>query len=117
MRTLFQPLLAMLLIALPLAAPPARAADLDERQALAKAVDILKSDPYGDTAAAVVANITERQWRPRRETVCGGGATMVWAFHVVVKNAKNHDGGPIDGWLVIDGRSGRIVCANLPFLD
>ncbi len=112
MRIVFPTLLAALLLT-----TPALAADLTERLALAKAVNILRGDPYGDTDARITANITERQWRPRRETVCGGGASMVWAFHVVVKDAEDHDGGPIDGWLVIDGRSGRIVCANLPFLD
>jgi hypothetical protein len=35
---------------------------------------------------------------------------------VVVPKAKNHDNA-IDGWLVIEARSGRLVCANLPFLD
>ena len=112
MRALFSALVLTLALA-----TPALAADLSEKQALAKAVAILKGDPYGDTPTQVTANIRERQWRPRRETVCGGGATMVWAFHVVVPAAKDHDGGPIDGWLVIDGGSGRIVCANLPFLD
>jgi hypothetical protein len=49
--------------------------------------------------------------------VCGGGDSAVWAFHVVVPPAKDRDGGPIDGWIVIDAKSGRLVCANLPFLD
>lgn len=112
MRLVFPTLLAALVLA-----GPAFAAELTEKQALAKAVSILKGDPYGDTGAQVTANITERRLGPRKETVCGGGASMVWAFHVVVKAAKDHDGGPIDGWLVIDAGSGRLVCANLPFLD
>ncbi len=113
MRTLLSALLA----AVALSVLPASAAEITEKQALAKAVDILKGDPYGDTTAQVVGNITERRLGPRRDTPCGGGDSPVWAFHVVVKAAKDHDGGPIDGWLVIDGRSGRLVCANLPFLD
>lgn len=113
MRTLFRTILAAFLVA----SLPALAADLTEKQALAKAVSILKGDPYGDTTARVVANISERRLMPRRDTVCGGGASPVWAFHVVVTDAKDHDGSPIDGWLVIDARSGRLVCANLPFLD
>lgn len=108
--------LPTLLTALVLATP-ALAADLTEKQALAKAVSILKGDPYGDDAPQVLANITERRLGPRKDTVCGGGASPVWAFHVVVKTAEDHDGGPIDGWLVIDAKSGRLVCANLPFLD
>lgn len=108
--------LPLLFVALVVAAPVA-AAELGEKQALAKAVEILKGDPYGDTAAEVAANITERKLGPRSATVCGGGASPVWAFHVVVSKAADHDGGPIDGWLVIDAKSGRMVCANLPFLD
>jgi hypothetical protein len=110
-------LLSAALTALLVVAAPVCAAELTEKQALAKAVAILKGDPYGDTTAAVTAHITERKRGPRRETVCGGGASPAWAFHVVVTDAPNHDGGPIDGWLVVDAVSGRIVCANLPFLD
>ena len=109
--------LLLLLAGVVLATAGVALADVTEKQALAKAVDILKGDPYGDSAAAVTANITERKLGPRSETVCGGGASPVWAFHVVVKAAKDHDGGPIDGWLVIDVKTGRLVCANLPFLD
>ena len=94
----------------------ARAAELAEPQALAKAVDILKGDPYGSTSAQVTANIVERRRAPRRSTVCGGGDSMVWAFRVVVPKGPQRDD-PIDGWLVIDARSGRLVCASLPFLD
>ena len=93
------------------------AGPLAEKQALAKAVAILKGDPYGDTPAAVAANITERRLMPRRDSVCGGGATPVWAFRVVIGKPLNNPDSPIDGWLVIDATSGRTVCATLPFLD
>ena len=109
-------LLFLLSVALLTAATPAHA-DVTEQQALDKAVGILKGDPYGDTERRVLANITERKLVPRSATVCGGGSSPVWAFHVVVKRAADHDGGPIDGWLVIDVKTGRLVCANLPFLD
>lgn len=113
MRTLLRTLFAGLL----LATVPALAADLTEKQAFAKAIDILKGDPYGATAPQVAANITERRLGPRSTTVCGGGASPVWAFHVVVPRPVTNPDGRIDGWLVIDARSGRLVCANLPFLD
>ncbi|MDK9694861.1 MAG: hypothetical protein OEL76_00545 [Siculibacillus sp.] len=103
--------------AMPLLASPLSAAEITEKRALARAVEILKGDPYGDDERQVLANITERRFGPRSATVCGGGASPVWAFRVVVKAARDHDGGPIDGWLVIDGKTGRLVCANLPFLD
>jgi hypothetical protein len=111
MRTI----IAVVAIAL-LMTPLANAAELTEQQALAKAVGILKGDPYGSTSAEVTANVVQRRLGPRRTTVCGGGETAVWAFHVVVPKAKNRDNA-IDGWLVIEARSGRLVCASLPFLD
>ena len=107
---------AVLLVAFAMGAVPGTAAGLEEKQALAKAVEILKGDPYGETAAQVAANIKERRRAPRRDTVCGGGAAQAWAFHVVVAHAPGQDG-PIDGWLVIDASSGKTVCATLPFLD
>lgn len=97
--------------------PGSLAGPLSEKAALAEAVGILQGDPYGDDAAGVVANIRERRLTARSDTVCGGGATQVWAFHVVVEHPKTNPEGRIDGWLVIDAVRGRIVCANLPFLD
>lgn len=93
------------------------AKDLGEKQAVAKAVAILKGNPYGDTDAEVVANIRERRLGPRSASVCGGGASPVWSFHVVVPEPGGDPEAKIDGWLVIDAASGRLVCAALPFLD
>ena len=93
-----------------------RAAELGEKAAVKRAVAILKGNPYGETDAEVVAALRERRLGPRADTVCGGGATRVWSFHVVVPQPAG-DASPIDGWLVIDATSGRIVCANLPMLD
>jgi hypothetical protein len=90
---------------------------LSEKAALAKAVDILRGSPYGEDGATVLANIRDRRLGERRGTVCGGGATKVWAFHVVVEHPETNPDGRIDGWLVIDAERGRLVCANLPFLD
>lgn len=106
------PLAALLLATAVPAAEP-----MTEKRALAAAVAILQGDPYGDTVAAVTANIRERRLVARRDTVCGGGATPVWAFRVVVDHPVTNPDGRIDGWLVLDAVSGRIVCAGLPFLD
>ncbi len=95
----------------------ALAADLTEKQALAKAVAILKGDPYGDTESQVAANITERRRTTRKATVCGGGDAPVWAFRVVIEKPKNNEDSRIDGWIVVDARTGKLVCAGLPFLD
>ena len=93
------------------------AGTLSEKAALAAAVAILQGDPYGDTPAEVTANIVDRRLGPRRDTVCHGGDTPVWAFRVVIPHPKSNPDGRIDGWLVIDARKGEIVCANLPFLN
>lgn len=106
------PLAALLLATAAPAAEP-----MSEKRALAAAVAILKGDPYGTTDAAVVANIHERRIVARRDTVCKGGATPVWAFRVVVEHPVTNPDGRIDGWLVLDAVSGRIVCAGLPMLD
>ncbi|MCE1235796.1 MAG: hypothetical protein LWW93_05495 [Hyphomicrobiales bacterium] len=100
-----------------LAAPAFAAEPLSEKAALAKAVAILQGDPYGDTPSEVARNIVDRKLGPRRESICGGGASQVWSFHVHIDRPKTNPEGAIDGWLVIDGASGRLICAGLPFLD
>jgi hypothetical protein len=89
---------------------------LSEDRALAKAVAILKGDPYGTTNAEVIANIRERRLGSLADSACGGKAAT-WAFHVVVPMPNGQQDSPIDGWLYIDAHSGRMLCANLPMLD
>lgn len=110
-------LAAALTAATIVASSSALAAPMAEKTALAKAVDILQGDPYGSTTAQVLANITERRVTTRRDSVCGGGAGAVWAFHVRVAKPSSNPDQPIDGWLVLDAASGKLVCATLPFLD
>lgn len=110
-------LAAGLVVAGSLGAAVFAAEPLSEKAALAKAVAILQGDPYGDTPAEVAAHVVERRFGPRRETICGGGATKVWSFHVHIEKPKTNPEDPLDGWLVIDGVSGRLICAGLPFLD
>lgn len=93
------------------------AAELGEKQAVARAVAILKGNPYGETDAEVAATLRERRVGPRAESVCGGGSSRVWSFRVVVPEPGGDPEAKIDGWLVIDAASGRLVCATLPFLD
>lgn len=113
--------LSVLAVALGLTASiaaPALAANLGERQALAKAVDILMGPPYGETRAEVIANITERRLGPVSATVCHGSSSrQAWSFHVVVNHPSVTGVDRIDGWLVIDGRTGKFICAALPLLD
>jgi hypothetical protein len=108
---------AILLIALNCA----RAASLlSENQARAKAINILKGDPYGRTLAAVASNIKQAQLVQDGNTkACGAKGVPAWEFHVLVKTADKDafQNGIIDGYLALDARNGRVLCANLPLLD
>ncbi len=100
------------------AAPALAAGAMNERQARAAAVTILKGDPYGKSDAQVLKNITEAQL-VTAGSVCGKKVTRpLWRFQVVVPKARNPSGdNDIRGYLVIDARTGKLVCAGLPFLD
>ncbi|HZL62787.1 MAG TPA: hypothetical protein VFC32_10865 [Pseudolabrys sp.] len=98
---------------------PAQAADvMNESQARAAAVKILKGDPYGQTPAEVMKNMQDAQLITAG-SVCNSKVTKpVWRLHVVVPKDRNPSGdSEIDGYLVIDGQTGKIVCAGLPFLN
>ena len=93
---------------------------LSEQQARAKASDILKGDPYGKNSAEVAKNIKQVQLvRDGPTKACGGKKGPAWEFHVVVvtSNKDQYKDGVIDGYLALDARNGRILCANLPMLD
>jgi hypothetical protein len=89
-----------------------------ESQAKAAAVKILMGDPYGKTAAAVLRNIESAQLITAG-TACGAAVKKpVWQFEVRVPKERNPSGSDeISGYLVIDGQSGKLVCAGLPFLS
>ena len=86
---------------------------LTEQQARAKAIALLKGDPYGQTDAAVANNIRQVQLVQNAASKACGRKATVWEFHVVAKG----ENGPIDGYLGLDARSGKMICATLPFLD
>lgn len=93
---------------------------LSEQQARAKAINILKGDPYGKTPDQVSRNIKQVQLVQDGNTkACGARKTQAWEFHIVVVTADKDrfNNGIIDGFLAIDARTGRILCANLPLLD
>jgi len=110
--------LAAACFAAALTAPAQAAAAMTETQARAAAVKILKGDPYGKTNEQVLKNIADAQLITAG-SVCGKKVTRpVWQLHVVVPKARNPSGdNKINGFLVIDGRTGKLVCAGLPFLD
>ncbi len=93
---------------------------LSEQQARAKAIAILKGDPYGTTAAEVAKAIKQvRLVRDGNTKACGAKKIAAWEFHVVVvtPNKDQFNNGAIDGYLALDARNGRVLCANLPLLD
>ncbi len=98
--------------------PALAAGAMSERQARAAAVQILKGDPYGRSNAQVRKNITAAQL-VTAGSVCGTKVTRpLWQFQVFVPKARNPSGhNDIRGYLVIDARTGKLVCAGLPFLD
>ena len=93
---------------------------LSESLARSKAIALLKGDPYGQTTQEVARNILEGQLIASGDTRCGGTTirTPVWQFHVLVPAARNPSGdNAIDGYLLLDARTGKLTCAGLPFLD
>lgn len=93
---------------------------LSEQQARAKAIEILKGDPYGRTPDEVSNNIKQTQFAQDGNTkACGAKRKPAWEFHVVVVTADKDqfNNGIIDGFLAMDARTGKILCANLPLLD
>ncbi len=117
-KSIVPPLMAALIAAALVATPVLAAGVMTERQARAAAVKILKGDPYGTTDAQVAKNIAGAQLITAG-SVCGAKVKRpVWQFHVVVPKARNPSGdNDIDGFLVIDARTGKLSCAGLPFLD
>lgn len=93
---------------------------LSEQQARVKAINILKGDPYGKTPDEVSKNIKQIQFALDGNTkACGAKKTPAWEFHVVVVTADKDqfNNGVIDGFLAVDARTGKILCANLPLLN
>ncbi len=109
---------AAALAALVLASAQA-ASFMSEPQARAKAIAILKGDPYGRTDAAVAQHIKAAQLVQNADSKACGRKATVWEFHVVVVTPDKgmYNNGVIDGYLAIDARTGKMVCANLPLLD
>jgi hypothetical protein len=95
------------------------AAMLSEQQARAKAIAILKGDPYGKTDAEVAKNVKEARLLRKADSKACGSKVTAWEFHVVVvtANKDQFNNGVIDGYLAIDPRTGKMLCANLPLLD
>lgn len=90
---------------------------LSREVAVEKAVAILKGDPYGRTPRAVRRHIVESVLLTAGDAKCGSGRPQ-WRFHVHVPRAEAPEKlNTIDGFLVLDARSGDFACAGLPFLD
>jgi hypothetical protein len=93
---------------------------LSDRDAMSKAVALLKGDPYGRSIKEVKANIRQgRLVSDGMTNACGAVQIPIWEFHVVVDtgNKDQFKNGVIDGYLALDARTGKIRCTNLPLLD
>jgi hypothetical protein len=91
-----------------------------EQQARIMAINVLMGDPYGRTPAEVAKNIKEvRLVQDGNTEACGPKKWPAWEFHIVVvtTNKDQFNNGIIDGYLALDARTGKILCANLPLLD
>ena len=109
---------AAVLLAAGVAAPATAAEVMSVTQAQARAVRILKGDPYGKTEAEIVRRIRRGELQHSGRTVCGPITRPVWTFHVVVLAAENMiTGNRIGGMLALDAVTGKLVCTNLPMLD
>ena len=114
MRKIAIPLAALVLA---MGASHAEAA-MSEKQAQENALEILMGDPYGNTLEEVGRHIKDAELLSDGKTLaCGNVNKPIWQFHVVVEKPVNNPDSSIDGYLVIDANSGKIVCANLPMLN
>jgi hypothetical protein len=97
---------------------PTCASDVLSRvQARRTAIEILKGDPYGESSREVLRNIRVIQFVSAGTAKCGRFQFPVWQIHVVVPEERlKGRNSKIDGWLALDARTGRMVCAGLPFL-
>jgi len=95
------------------------ASTMSEQQARAKAIAILRGDPYGRTNVEVASHIKAARLLQNGQSSACGTKTAAWEFHVVVvtRDKDKYDNGVIDGYLAIDARTGKILCANLPQMD
>jgi hypothetical protein len=93
---------------------------LSKDQALARAIAVLKGDPYGKTAREIASNIKGIELLQNGSTkACGANTTPAWEFHVVVRTPDKNlfQNGVIDGYMALDARTGKLLCGNLPLLD
>jgi hypothetical protein len=111
--------LLFIVVASALSSTPVSAASvMNESQARIEAAKILKGDPYGKNFEQINRNIDEAQLISGG-SICGARVKKpLWRFQIVVPKDRNPSGdNEISGSFVIDGRTGKLVCAYLPFLD
>jgi hypothetical protein len=94
---------------------------LSEAAARTAAINTLMGDPYGKSPQEVGLNLSSSELIMSGKTKCAGSYSKspVWQFHVVVPPNRNPNstGHAIDGYLLLDARTGKLKCAGLPFLD
>ena len=87
---------------------------LSEESARSAAIGALLGKPYGwtfDDVSRVVA--AGRFVEADAKRMCAGNGAPVWEFPV----STTHEGMSLRGVIQINARTGKLDCANLPFLD
>lgn len=96
---------------------------LSAERAANKAVSILQGDPYGNTKSEVLKGISEQVLVVKGINPCTDTPVKspIWVFRVKATspNGTEANGEPsmIEGFLALDGSSGEMACAGLPYLD
>lgn len=84
-------------------------------EAQARAVRLLQGGLYGRTDSEVTRRIRRGELQRTGRTACAPVTRPVWTFHVVVPASQNRATGQrIGGVLVLDAKSGKLLCTTLP---
>lgn len=109
---------ALVLFSALISVPAFSAGLLNQQEAYGAAIAILKGDPYGNSDAQVRRNIERAQLITSGSACRGALKAPIWQFRILVPKARNPSGGTdIKGALAVDARTGKLVCAGVPFLD
>ena len=86
-----------------------------------RAVEILQGEPYGRTptqiSQAIKSELLVVDGKDENACDVDYAKNPAWQFHVVVEKTEPTAAAGIDGYLWLDARTGKLICAGLPFLD
>jgi hypothetical protein len=88
---------------------------LSENQARSHGAAILRGSPYGETVAQAASRITSASRSQSDAGACAAPGREVWVLQIMVPATSEH--AAISGPMTLDARTGKMICAGLPFLD